>query len=257
MQKSFLIESCLLTHGLLSVSDEDMAAVWPHELDNIAWIDKGHIIIGGMEEYLPFRNRAKEVCRIDMYQVERAKKEKISGALTASGTMEVCRLLGLPLAVTCGMGGLGDIPEEELCPDLPALAELPVALISTSPKDMLDIAATIGWLIDHGVAVIGNTEPLCTGYIFNSARVDISKKAEDPFPSPHQLLLNPIPIEDRVEDKNILHLADAVGREAAARGEYYHPAVNGAIDKMTAGHSSRIQLSSLIANALLAQKLFP
>ena len=60
--------------------------------------------------------------------------EGISGALTASGTMAVCRERHIPLAVTCGMGGIGDIKGEELCPDLPALRDIPVALISTSPS---------------------------------------------------------------------------------------------------------------------------
>lgn len=51
--------------------------------------------------------------------------EKQSGALTASGTMAVCVKMGIPVAITCGMGGIGDIKGEELCPDLPALQQIP------------------------------------------------------------------------------------------------------------------------------------
>ena len=67
------------------------------------------------------------------------------------------------MAITCGMGGIGDLRGEELCPDLPALMNIPVALISTSPKDMLDRPATLDWLRRHGVHTAG--EP-CTGYLF-------------------------------------------------------------------------------------------
>ena len=60
--------------------------------------------------------------------------------------MAVCKKLGIPAAVTCGMGGIGEIKGEELCPDLPALAEIPIILISTGPKDMLERKATVSWL---------------------------------------------------------------------------------------------------------------
>ena len=42
---SFLIESALLTHGLVSISNEEMLRRWPQELDNIAWVDAGQVVI--------------------------------------------------------------------------------------------------------------------------------------------------------------------------------------------------------------------
>ena len=41
---SFLIESALLTHGLVSISNEEMLRRWPQELDNIAWVDAGRVV---------------------------------------------------------------------------------------------------------------------------------------------------------------------------------------------------------------------
>ena len=128
----FLIESALLTHGLVSISQEELSRRWPRELDAIAWVDGGNVVIGTMEEFLPFRARASQLRRIDCDRLPSALAEGISGALTASGTMAVCRERHIPLAVTCGMGGIGDIKGEELCPDLPALRDIPVALISSN-----------------------------------------------------------------------------------------------------------------------------
>lgn len=118
--------------------------------------------LGPIGEYSPFRERSEELIRIDCDHLEEALQTGASGALTASGTMAKFAagwifLWPLPAAwavlATCA---------EELCPDLPALMNIPVALISTSPKDMLDRPATLDWLRRHGVHTAG--EP-CTGYL--------------------------------------------------------------------------------------------
>ena len=102
-------------------------------------MSQGEIKIGDMEKYLFFREHADRIMRLNCETLEEAMKNRISGALTASGTMEVCRRNGIPVAVTCGMGGISKIKEEKLCSDLPALVNLPVILISTGPKDMYRI----------------------------------------------------------------------------------------------------------------------
>ncbi len=253
----FLVESALLTHGLRSVSNDTLLANWPAALSCIVWIDCGRIVIGSMEEYLPFRERAASLRRIDCDNLDDFLQEKSSGALTASGTMAVCHRLGINLAVTCGMGGIGDIHGEELCPDLPALRDIPVTLISTSPKDMLDIDATINWLRENSVTVMGHKENLCTGYLFRSANVPLDGVWQDgtPLPAGKLLLLNGIPSEQRVQDISLLSLGIAAGKEAEAKGEYYHPAANAAFDRLTGGASSRLQMDSLIINALWADQL--
>ena len=262
MNHNFLIESALLTHGLAGITNEEMVAEWPDQFDNITWVDRGEIHIGAMKEFLEFRSRSAEVIRIDYETLQSCIDNKISGALTASGTMEVCRRFGYALAVTCGMGGLGHVPGEEFCPDLSALRDIPVALIATSPKDMLDISATIGWLRDHGVRIVGIGTDKCTGYLFVSADVILDDAADCSLGTAscdlirgRTLMLNPIPEKDRVGDISILEKADETGMKAAADGAYYHPAANNEIDRLSHGLAARIQLRSIIANAKLAAKL--
>lgn len=257
----YLVETALLTHGLRSVTNEELQSSWHCPNAVLAWIDRGKLCLGTVDEYLPFRERAAEIVRVDCDHLEEALQNGVSGALTASGTMAVCHRLGLPLAITCGMGGIGNIKGEELCPDLPALMSIPVALISTSPKDMLDIPATLEWLRGHGVHIAGRP---CTGYIFcgepqkTDYPLDALTDADEICRLAAEgglLILNPIPEEKRVQDKSILEKAVAVGRQAEAQGRYFHPAVNGEIDRLTAGYSSRIQLESIQQNILLAEKL--
>lgn len=244
----YLIETALLTHGLKSVTNEEICKAWTEGHENLAWVSEGRIVIGGIDQYLEFRKRAKELIRIDCDLLDSALKEGLSGALTASGTMKVCQKLKVPFAVTCGMGGIGEIKGEELCPDLPALADLPVSLISAGPKDMLDRKQTISWLINHGVTVLGAERDYCTGYIFTGERIELQGVYKGEA-KPPLLIINEIEEDKRVQDRGILVAAVNAGREAEQEGKYYHPAVNGKIDELTGGYSSRIQLEALLKNA--------
>lgn len=249
-----LIETALLTHGLKSVSNEEIYQVWTDRKENIAWISKGEIIVGNMERYLEFRKRAESLLRIDCNLLERALTEKLSGALTASGTMAVCQRFGLKLAVTCGMGGIDAARGAGLCSDLPALERIPVSLVSTGPKDMLEREQTIQWLMQHGILVLGAEREYCTGYIFTGDKVELSGKYGGACRAP-MLIINEIPEEKRISDRRILEEAVQEGIKAEKEGRYYHPAVNRRIDELTKGYSSRLQLESLLANAELADRL--
>ncbi len=249
-----LVESALLTHGLKSVTNEEIRRVWTDRTRNITWISKGEIVVGTMEQYLDFRIKTEELSRIDCQTLEKALREGVSGALTASGTMAVCKKYGIPFAVTCGMGGIGDIKGEELCPDLPALAESPTALVSAGPKDMLDVKGTIDWLTGHGVTVLGASRDYFTGYLFAGGRVELQGVYDGKERRAPLLIIQEIPEDKRIPDKSVLEKAVSAGKRAEQEGKYYHPAVNGKIDELTGGYSSRIQLDALLSNVLFAKK---
>lgn len=256
MNGKYLVESCLLTHGLRSVTDEEMVRAWQGVDATFAWVDEGKIQTGPMERFIEFRKR-KIKLRVNYKNMDEMLEKKVPGALTASGTMEACRRLGIPVAVTCGIGGIGNVPGEKLCTDLPALAEIPVNLVATSPKDMIDIPQTFAWLRERGVKILGYHTDYCTGYVFDSAheKLDGTFDAVPMKKIGKTLLLNPIPMEKRIPDHRILDQAVKEAFEAAERGEYFHPAANGAIDKLTDGKSSYIQLASIVENAKLAANI--
>ena len=234
-----LIETALLTHGLSSLSNEYIKKQWPFKEANLAYLENGTVKTGTIEDYLKLREHPERMARIDCTSLESAKSQGLSGAFTASATMAV----------------IGDVEGEELCPDLPALETIPVILISTGPKDMLDRAATFSWLRKHGVSVKGINTSSCTGYVFKGSPLplesfDLSLPVAAPL-----LLINEIPVSDRITDREILTKAIQAGHQAAAEGRAYHPAANRRIDELTNGYSSIIQLASLIENARAAKKL--
>ena len=127
-----------------------------------------------------------------------------------------------------GMGGIGDIVGEELCPDLPALRDIPVALIATSPKDVVDIPATLRWLREAGVRLIGADQDRCTGYLFNCVDIPLDHiLADEPQPlGGRTLILNGIPGEKRIADNSLLAQGIAAGHRAVCGvRELAHPGI--------------------------------
>ena len=251
----FLVESALLTHGLASYSQEELRRAWTLEEACIVWLEKGEIRVGTMEEYLPFRARAAEIKRVSYDSLDRAIAEGRDGAMTASATMLAASRMGIPVAVTSGMGGIGDIRGETLCPDLPAVRDLPVVLISTTPKDVVDIGATLAWFRDERVPVYGRYEAVDSGFMVVGEKHELDGVWQGGLPMPPVLLLNPIPEEKRLRIPKVVEMAVAAGKEAEARGEAFHPAANRAFDQLSHGLSSRLQLEQLMDNALWAKEL--
>ena len=251
----FVIETALLTHGLSSVSNDRLLELWPWKEPRLVWLEGGRLRRGTLEEFLPIRDRCKTVRRVNRAGYRQARAQGDDAALTASATMEAAMDLSIPVAVTGGMSGIGDIAGEELCPDLPALAELPIVLVATAPKDVIDIGATIKWLIVHGVKVLGKQGDICTGFLLDNQKIPLSGAWQGQPVSPQTLLLQGIPAADRLKDAGIIREARKAGKAAQERGEAYHPAANAAIDRLSKGRSSLLQLASLIANGKLAGSL--
>ena len=208
-----LVESALLTHGLASVTDEELLRLWPLEEKCIAWMDGGALHIGNMAEFLPFRAHASEIVRVSAENYDKFASEKRSCAMTASATMLAASRLGIPVAVTCGMGGIGEIRGETLCPDLPAVRDLPVVLVAATPKDVVDIGATLRWFAEEGVPVYGRSVPYTSGFMCVEERHPLRGVWEGGALRPPLLLLNPIAEEER------LHIPGAVEQAKAAAGD--------------------------------------
>lgn len=251
----YLVETALLTHGLQSISPDQLGVHLQSAGSHLLWLEQGHVRCGTVEEYLPFRQNKQSSLRINCHMVEQAVREQCSGAFTASGTMAVCQKEQIPLAITCGIGGLDRKTTPEQCPDLFALTKLPVTLLATSPKDTVDIAKTLTWLQEQGVEILGRQKASCTGYLFCQEEVPLNGVYQHQPLHGKSLLLNEIEPAKRLQEKRLLEEAIQSGYEAVAQGQYFHPAVNGSLDLQSQGYSSRLQLEALVNNILWAQTL--
>ena len=254
--KEYLVETALLGHGLVSVEDDEILSLWPKDA-MLTWVEKGKIKIGTIEEFIPARRESSHWNRLDGLGVEKIHEENSNAFLTASGTMAVAKKIGCPVVVTAGMGGIGDIKAERLCYDLPALSQLGITLVATSPKDMIDISETLNWLTNHGVKVWGFNTDICNGYllVLKSEKLQGKLTYENANKIEYgcNLILNPISEKNRLKDQSFLEQAIKSGKQAEEREEHYHPAANACFDKLSLGLSSKIQLQSLISNIKVAE----
>ena len=253
--RDYIVETALLGQGLISIEDEEILSIWPKDA-LLAWVQKGKIKIGTIEEFIPAR-KSNNWGRLDGITVKNKQQDNVNAYLTASGTMVVAKEMGCPVVVSAGIGGIGDIKDERLCYDLPALSQLEITLVATSPKDMLDIPATLHWLNNHGVKVSGYNTNICNGYILVQdaikLRGKINSKDANKLEYGCNLILNPIPEERRLQDLSLLKEAVKAGKKAENQGNIYHPAANACFDKLSSGLSSKIQLESLISNIEVAK----
>ena len=258
MKCNFLVETALLGQGLFSCTDEMVRSAWceklPVDLQVLAWLWQGEIIIGCIDEFLQVRN-AEGMGRFNGYTLEQGQAERQSGFITAGGTMKIAADQGRKFVVSCGIGGVSG---GKISSDLPMLCGLPVVLVATAPKDMIDAAATVEYLRQEGYAVYGKDCAVHDGYLFVgqgvplAGRLECSDCGKVRLPDKCKLLLNPLPHAERLTDREILCRAVQAGEAAAASGKEFHPAVNKALDKMTDGMTSEKQLRSLVENIKFA-----
>ncbi|CAI0541823.1 unnamed protein product [Linum tenue] len=80
-----------------------------------------------------------------------------NGATTVSATMFFASMVGIPVFVTGGIGGVHRHGEEtmDVSSDLTELGKTPVAVISAGVKSILDIPKTLEYLETQGVCVVG------------------------------------------------------------------------------------------------------
>ena len=261
---NYLVETCLLSHGLRAVPDEDIYDAFSRTSAHFAWIQRGKICLGDTDAFLKFRARRVEL-RANRENLDIYCREEADAALTASGVMEICIRNGIDMAVTCGMGGIDISDNKRISSDLRALRDLPVALLATSVKDVLDIPQSMKWLRNHGVKILGHGTERCSGYVLKSCCEQLDGTfGTGEFPAIREeiirlgrgmLLLNPIEDGKRIEDNGILRSAIDAGKAAACRGEYFHPAANARLDELSKSRTSYLQLESLKENVLLADKM--
>lgn len=255
IKNNFLVETALLGQGLFSCNDELVKAAWckrlPENLQALVWLWRGEVKIGTIAEFLQVRH-AENMGRFNGYTLEQAQAEGKSGFITAGGAVKLAAERQLSFVVSCGIGG---VCNGRVSSDLPMLCSLPVVLVATAPKDMIDAAATVAYLRERGFAVYGKDCEAADGYLFVGKSVPLDgrlgcRAANEPpqLPAACRLLLNPLPHDRRLGGRAILRFAVQAGEAAAARGEEFHPAVNKALDTMTDGVSSKKQLLSLAEN---------
>jgi len=81
--------------------------------------------------------------------------KRLSGATTVATTSFIAHRAGIKVFSTGGIGGVHRGDRSDVSADLPELARVPIIVVCSGAKIVLDLPATREWLETHGVTVLG------------------------------------------------------------------------------------------------------
>jgi pseudouridine-5'-phosphate glycosidase len=195
------------------------------------------------------------------------------GSTTVAATMLVAHRAGIAVLATGGIGGVhrGAAESSDVSADLTALSRLPVAVVCSGAKAILDLPRTVELLETLGVPVLGfGTDELPAFYRRSSglpvdARCDdvttLAAAVEAHFAlgaGTGVVVANPVPIESELQAdlyERALAVALAAAEATGVRGRALTPFLLDRLGAATGGASVEANLALLVANARLGADL--
>lgn len=192
------------------------------------------------------------------------------GATTVAGTMYACKLAGIDIFATGGIGGVHRHAEKtmDISADLDELQQTDVTVVCAGAKSILDIGLTLECLETRGVPVIGyKTDDMPAFYTQKSGyktdcRMDSAREIAAAILARKELrmqggtlVVNPIPDEYSMDADYIDANIDAAIEEAerlGISGKRLTPFLLDKIQKLTDGKSLAANIALVYNNVRLA-----
>ena len=155
------LESTVITHGLPRPVNVELARQLEKEIRQVGAVPatiallKGKVHIGLSEKDLERLALDTESIKISVRDIGLARASRYSGGTTVAATMFLANKAGIPVFATGGIGGVHHGPSGDISADLSELTRLPVAVVCSGAKSILDLPRTLEWLETFSVPVIG------------------------------------------------------------------------------------------------------
>jgi len=155
------LESTVITHGLPQPKNYEVALAMENEvlMENatpatICLID-GVIRVGIDNKELKALSQTTNSVKVSRKDIAYAVSFGLNGGTTVSGTMTVAHAAGIKVFATGGIGGVHRGNSFDVSSDLPTLARIPMIVVCSGAKAILDIPATKENLETNGVPILG------------------------------------------------------------------------------------------------------
>lgn len=275
------LESTVLTHGLpwpqnLAVFrkleeiivNEDVTPATIIVLDGTAHIGVTESLI---EDITPSLKKPGTFLKLGSRDLPLALSLGHSGGTTVSATMKLASLAGIKVFATGGIGGVhrGWEKAPDVSSDLTALASIPVMVVSSGCKAILDVPATLEYLETLAVPVLGwQTDSFPLFYTAESElRIDRIDSVENfsllwknhlELGGKGLLIANPIPAADSIpapQMEAFINQALVAARLHGITGKALTPFLLDYLAQATKGGSVTANLALLRNNAKVASEL--
>lgn len=272
------LESTIITHGLPSPTNllmanevEDIIKKEGATPATIAIID-GVIHVGLEPHELTKLSNAEalKASRSDLAYMVSMKK---TASTTVAATMMICKMAGIKVFVTGGIGGVHHDYANllDVSADLEELSKTDVCVVCAGPKAILDLEKTMEYLETKGVSVIGyKTRELPAFYSRESGinlnlSIDTPKKIAEFIKTKEKLsieggilVVNPIPRESEIKKERMDTYIEKALQDAKRKhikGKELTPYLLNALKELTKGESLNANLALVYNNAVLGAKI--
>lgn len=271
------LESTVVTHGLPRPQNlalaHDMESTIREEGAVPATIGvlKGKVCIGMSEADLDELANDPRPRKVSQRDFASAVVKAENGGTTVAGTMFAAHHAGIKVFATGGIGGVHKESPFDVSTDLQALASIPMIVVSSGAKAILDLPATLEYLETMAVPVVGYKTEAFPAFYSRDSGLKASVKLETPdeivnLAQSHWemgmrsaiLVTQPVPAGDEIPKSEMDYYILLASQEAIKqekRGQELTPFLLQRISELTNGRSMRTNLSLLLNNARLAAQI--
>lgn len=161
MAQRVALETAVITHGLPTPHRETVgermgsAVAEAGGIPVFIGVCEGEPIVGLTAEQLRQLAHHPAPQKVALHSLGLVCGQRLWGGTTVSATLWLAHRAGISLMATGGIGGVhrGDL--SDISADLPALARLPMLVVCTGAKAILNLPATREWLETWGVPIVG------------------------------------------------------------------------------------------------------
>ena len=269
------LESTIISHGMpypdnieFSLKAESICKQQGVVPATIAIIN-GKCCVGLEKTQIESITKDVSIKKVSRRELGIAIAKKWTGGTTVSATMHIAHHSGLSVFTTGGIGGVHRGAEKtfDISQDLIALSQIPMVVVSSGAKAVLDLPKTLEALETLGVPVLGfETDEFPAFYSRNSGlcgllRIEspgeaahVFRKNIDVGLSASTLIVNPVPEKDEIPNNEIeKFIYDAIkrAREKKIKGKDLTPFLLKEIMKNTEGKSLETNKALAINNVNL------
>jgi len=231
----------------------------------------GELRVGLETNDLELLARSDDIKKLSVRDLAIGAARKWNGATTVASTMWIAHRAGINVFATGGIGGVhrGSLPD--VSADLPQLAQIPMIVVCSGAKIVLDLPATREWLETNSVTVVGYGCDEMPAFYSRTSGLPIDVRCDTPKEVAHLfatqrhldvrsalLVTVPVPGEAEVEQSLLNEvLKDSLGQAERdqIRGRDVTPFLLAQMSRRSDGATLRANIALLENNARVAAQI--
>ena len=190
MPPAVALESTVIAHGLPHPTNVEVALDLERRVrqedaePRTVGIVNGTPYVGLTDAQIRHLATAENVRKTSLRDLPVVTAQNADGATTVAGTMHLAHRAGISVMATGGIGGVhrtvDQTPSWDVSADLEALRRLPMTVVCSGPKVILDLAATREVLESYGVTVVGYQTDVMPAFYSPTSDLTVDVRCDTP-----------------------------------------------------------------------------